>query len=254
MTTTLAPPPIDRLSLELTGRCQLSCSHCYADSGPAGGHGPMTAADWAEVIDAAAELGVRLVSMIGGEPTLHPALPEFVGRALDTGMTVEIFTNLVRIPDGLWPTLTRPGVRMSTSYYTAGRRRRGAPGADVAGHGGAAPVPARRVPRPICALPRRRCALRAGPRGPAARRHPHPALRLRRHPTAGAEPRHGRAAARAETLRDRYRRRGRPAGAGAQGHSRLGTLAVAQRGEPHPHHRRPRPSRPAAGGRLPRPH
>lgn len=117
MTTTLAPPPLDRLSLELTGRCQLACSHCYANSGPTGGHGSMTAADWAGVVDAASELGARLVSMIGGEPTLHPALPELVGRALDAGMTAEIFTNLIRIPDGLWPTLMRPGARMSTSYY-----------------------------------------------------------------------------------------------------------------------------------------
>jgi MoaA/NifB/PqqE/SkfB family radical SAM enzyme len=79
----------------------------------------MTAADWAGVIDGAAELGVREVSMIGGEPTLHPALPELVGRALDAGMTVEIFTNLIRIPNLLWPTLTRPGVSIATSYYAA---------------------------------------------------------------------------------------------------------------------------------------
>ena len=31
--------------LELTGKCQLACGHCYADSGPAGTHGTMTAAD-----------------------------------------------------------------------------------------------------------------------------------------------------------------------------------------------------------------
>jgi sulfatase maturation enzyme AslB (radical SAM superfamily) len=116
--TTLAPP-LDRLSLELTGRCQLSCSHCYADSGPTGTHGTMSPAEWAGVIDAAADLGVRELSMIGGEATLHPALPELVGRALDAGIPVEIFTNLVRIPDSLWPTLTRPGVHLATSYYTA---------------------------------------------------------------------------------------------------------------------------------------
>jgi MoaA/NifB/PqqE/SkfB family radical SAM enzyme len=57
--------------------------------------------------------------MIGGEPTVHPALPDLVGRALDAGMEVEIYSNLIRVPDRLWPTLMRPGVRVATSYYAA---------------------------------------------------------------------------------------------------------------------------------------
>ncbi len=118
MTTTLAPP-IDLLWLEITGRCQLACSHCYADSGPTGGHGSMTAADWARVIDDAAAVGVRRITMIGGEPTLHPELPGLVGQALNAGLTVEIYSNLLRVPDRLWPTLMRPGVSIATSYYAS---------------------------------------------------------------------------------------------------------------------------------------
>ena len=52
--------------LEITGRCQLQCKHCYAGSGPAGTHGRMTTGDWRRVIDEAAELGVRWVQFIGG--------------------------------------------------------------------------------------------------------------------------------------------------------------------------------------------
>lgn len=52
--------------LEITGRCQLSCSHCYARSGPAGSHGRMTMNDWLRVIDQAAGLGVDWVQFIGG--------------------------------------------------------------------------------------------------------------------------------------------------------------------------------------------
>ena len=58
--------------LEITGRCQLRCVHCYADSGPESGHGTMTAADWKRVIGEAADAGVRMVQFIGGEPTLYP--------------------------------------------------------------------------------------------------------------------------------------------------------------------------------------
>jgi MoaA/NifB/PqqE/SkfB family radical SAM enzyme len=37
--------------LEITGKCQLSCEHCYAASGPHGSHGTMDADDWRRVID-----------------------------------------------------------------------------------------------------------------------------------------------------------------------------------------------------------
>ncbi|MBO0880190.1 MAG: radical SAM protein [Mycobacterium sp.] len=62
------------LWLEITGRCQLACVHCYADSGPAGTHGSMRRADWLRVMDQAARMGVRMVQFIGGEPTLHPRI------------------------------------------------------------------------------------------------------------------------------------------------------------------------------------
>jgi MoaA/NifB/PqqE/SkfB family radical SAM enzyme len=66
----------------ITGRCQLACGHCYSDSGPRGTHGTMTAIDWMRVIDEAAGMGCRSMQLIGGEPTLHPALPAPVRHAL----------------------------------------------------------------------------------------------------------------------------------------------------------------------------
>jgi MoaA/NifB/PqqE/SkfB family radical SAM enzyme len=106
------------LWLEITGRCQLRCAHCYAESGPAGTHGTMSGHDWRRVIEQAAALGVRLVQFIGGEPTLHPELPRLVDHTLRLHVEVEVFTNLVYVPPRLWDTFTRPGVRLATSYYT----------------------------------------------------------------------------------------------------------------------------------------
>ncbi|MBC6447570.1 radical SAM protein [Actinokineospora sp. HBU206404] len=73
------------LWLELTGRCQLNCTHCYADSGPSKSHGAMTTSDWLLLIDDAAEIGVREIQFIGGEPTLHPALPNSSGTRRRVG-------------------------------------------------------------------------------------------------------------------------------------------------------------------------
>ncbi len=44
------PARVSFLWLEITGRCQLTCQHCYASSGPSGTHGTMTVADWARVV------------------------------------------------------------------------------------------------------------------------------------------------------------------------------------------------------------
>lgn len=110
------------LWLEITGRCQLACEHCYAESGPTGTHGSMSQADWLRVIDEAAELGVGMVQFIGGEPTLHPDLSVLVRHALSGGMDVEVFSNLVRITPELWETFGLPGVRLATSYYSPDAR------------------------------------------------------------------------------------------------------------------------------------
>jgi molybdenum cofactor biosynthesis enzyme MoaA len=106
--------------LEITGRCQLRCEHCYAESGPWADDGTMTTDDWRRVIDEAAAVGVEDVQFIGGEPTLHSALPELVRHALDRHLGVEVYTNLARpLPEELWTVFEQPGVRLATSYYAA---------------------------------------------------------------------------------------------------------------------------------------
>lgn len=104
--------------LEITGRCQLECAHCYAGSGPNGGHGSMETADWVRVIDQAAAAGVRRVQFIGGEPTLHPELPLLVRHAVLRGLAVEVFSNLVHVRPEHWAVFELPGVRLATSWYS----------------------------------------------------------------------------------------------------------------------------------------
>jgi len=106
------------LQLEITGKCQLMCRHCYAGSGPAGTHGSMTDEDWLSVIDQAAALGIRIVQFIGGEPGLHPGLSRLVGHAVGAGLGVEVYTNLVRVTAGQWAVFALPGVSLATSWYS----------------------------------------------------------------------------------------------------------------------------------------
>ncbi|MBB5153113.1 MoaA/NifB/PqqE/SkfB family radical SAM enzyme [Saccharopolyspora phatthalungensis] len=36
--------------LEITGKCQLECTHCYAESGPTGDHGQMQENDFSRLL------------------------------------------------------------------------------------------------------------------------------------------------------------------------------------------------------------
>lgn len=117
---TPAAPVIPRfLELEITNRCQLTCSsHCYAEAGPTKGHGAMTGDDWKRVISEAARLGVEKVQLIGGEPTLHPQFTQILAHALDCGLQVQLFSNLYRVRAEHWELFAHPRVSLGTSYYS----------------------------------------------------------------------------------------------------------------------------------------
>ncbi|MFF8702917.1 radical SAM/SPASM domain-containing protein [Streptomyces albidoflavus] len=141
------------LWLDLTRACQLECTHCLNESGPGRWHGSMSAEDWMGVLADAAREGTRAVQLFGGEPTLHPAFAELVDRALELGLAVEVYTNLVHVPERLWEVFERPGVSLATSYY----------GADAAGHNAVTRRPTHRLTRAnIAEAVRRGIALRAG--------------------------------------------------------------------------------------------
>lgn len=78
----------------------------------------MVAADWRAVISDAASIGIGMVQFIGGEPTLHPAFVELVGCALDHGLLVEVYSNLVHVTPAMWELFSMPGVSLATSYYS----------------------------------------------------------------------------------------------------------------------------------------
>lgn len=105
------------ISLEISGKCQLRCEHCSADSSPEGSHGAMTRSDWTQVIDDCATIEAAVVQFIGGEPTLHPDLPALIARAHQHGLPVEVFSNLVHVPPTLWQSFA-DGVTLATSYYS----------------------------------------------------------------------------------------------------------------------------------------
>lgn len=116
MTATMIKP-YRRLWAELTHKCQLECVMCYADSGPDGSHGAMSAGDWMNLVAQAAGAGINMVQFIGGEPTLNPQFPQIMSHALDVGLDVEVYSNLVHVTDEMWELFARPRVSLAFSYF-----------------------------------------------------------------------------------------------------------------------------------------
>jgi MoaA/NifB/PqqE/SkfB family radical SAM enzyme len=108
------------LWLEITGKCNLECVHCYADSGPQRNLlGNMRTEQWLDIMRDAAAAGCRQLQFIGGEPTLHPGLPRMIAFASDQGYEfVEVFTNATRLHDRLLQTFVEHGIHVAVSFYS----------------------------------------------------------------------------------------------------------------------------------------
>lgn len=106
--------------LNITWQCNLDCAYCveYDNSRP---HVPL--AELKRRIDRCAELGVRQLGLIGGEPLLHPDLERIIehvrARGLATGITTNGFLLSRERLDALlaaglgWVQLSIDGVRPS---------------------------------------------------------------------------------------------------------------------------------------------
>jgi len=107
------------LWLELTNRCNLTCAHCYAESGPHPSRKhALTTADYKRLLEEAAALGCRAVQFLGGEPTLHGGLPELIARARALRYEhVEVYTNGTVLPDTLLSCFVDNRVSMAVSVY-----------------------------------------------------------------------------------------------------------------------------------------
>lgn len=109
--TSLTPPPLQSLSLNLAQVCNMACSYCYADEGKFGGRARLMPVEVARaavdrLIAEAAPHADLVVGFMGGEPFLHRTLmrdvvPYASARALSTGRSVRfsVTTNATLFTD-----------------------------------------------------------------------------------------------------------------------------------------------------------
>lgn len=91
------PRPFFFHHLPVTDDCNCSCPVCFADSGPkeTNFYLSLTRAD--ELARVAREQGARVILLVGGEPTLHPQLPDLIKQLRRAKLRVWLATNGLRI-------------------------------------------------------------------------------------------------------------------------------------------------------------
>jgi len=113
--------PLQFLWLEITQRCNLACSHCYTSSSPTSKDPQLV--DWTSALRQASDLGCTRVQFIGGEPTVHRRLEEYLRLAAALGYRqIEVYTNLVSLPESLLTCMAEVGACIATSFYSNSRK------------------------------------------------------------------------------------------------------------------------------------
>ncbi len=80
------------IGIEITGRCQLHCRHCFNFSGPDNSHElPLPIIE--QLLDEMQAWGVKQLRLSGGEPTCHRAFPTIVETCQKRGVHISLNTH-----------------------------------------------------------------------------------------------------------------------------------------------------------------
>ena len=85
---------LKELCLEVTNRCTMHCIHCSTDTQENSGQmNELNLNEICSIISDFASLGGMILEISGGEPILHPSLPEIVGFAKNKRLEVRLYTS-----------------------------------------------------------------------------------------------------------------------------------------------------------------
>jgi len=104
---------------ELTDRCTHKCIHCYCDDGDNETKDQMLLKDWENVHEQAVKLGVKNISLIGGEPLMFSKFKElllYLRGCPDVG--IEIYTNGVLLTGDIIDIAKEQKINFATSFYS----------------------------------------------------------------------------------------------------------------------------------------
>jgi len=105
--------------LELTGRCNQKCLHCYASAGELVQTRELSVAKWEETMEEGSALGCRSLQFIGGEPLLFKGIFDLAQAASDLNYEpIEIFTNGTLLDENKIEKIKELGIHVAISLYS----------------------------------------------------------------------------------------------------------------------------------------
>lgn len=108
------------LWIEITGRCNYTCIHCYADSSPSAPSPSLPSVRILKLLEEAKELRFSAVQFTGGDPLMHPDLLEFVRYAHTLGFPyVEVYTNGSLLTPRHLDLFERHKTHVALSFYSS---------------------------------------------------------------------------------------------------------------------------------------
>ena len=110
---------LDMVWLEITQNCNLKCLHCYEGNYHCSSENSMQLEKWIDIIGQIAELKVKRVVVIGGEPLTSPILPDIMKALCDYGISATLFTNATLISNKLMQLIieNKDIIRVKVSIY-----------------------------------------------------------------------------------------------------------------------------------------
>ncbi|MFB3891688.1 MAG: radical SAM protein [Phycisphaerae bacterium] len=102
------------LELEITRRCNLRCIHCYAEAQDRAFPDELTACEIRRVLDDGREIGIRELSLTGGEVFLRDDFFRIIDDGLARGYAVRFVTNGTLLDDWRLTELCRRPIKMIT--------------------------------------------------------------------------------------------------------------------------------------------
>jgi len=81
------------IKLQLTEKCNYNCSFCFNSQGRNSNTNQLPKATAKKTISKIAEEGIKGIRFTGGEPMLHPSLPELLSQAKKQGLCTTLNTN-----------------------------------------------------------------------------------------------------------------------------------------------------------------
>ncbi|RLF12768.1 MAG: hypothetical protein DRJ62_01725 [Thermoprotei archaeon] len=103
-----------------TGRCNLSCRHCYAVR--FNGMRELSTHEAIEMIRGLAEIRAKHLSITGGEPLLRRDLVKLIREAQELGLEVSVVTNTMLLSDELASFLAKRDVEVQVSFDAASEK------------------------------------------------------------------------------------------------------------------------------------